>query len=184
MHGGEYALERVAALAVEQERGLEPILARDAGEPLAVGELRGDVAHLVELDVGGDARGRHLDAPGTGERVAGGADGKIVLAPVKLAGREAELAFVVRHHRGGDGGAFLLGADEDTLHRAFLRRGDLPEQGLGVSGERHQCEAGRGKQERFQSHGSSPSKGRRCAGRLRNNRACSHVSACRPMGRI
>ena len=156
MHGGEYALERVAALAVEQERGLEPILARDAGEPLAVRELRGDIAHLVELDVGGGACGGHLDALRARQRVAGGADGDIVFAWIELAGREAELALVVRHYRGGDGRAFLLGADEHAFHHAFRLRGNLAAERLCLSGGRHQCEAGGGKQERFQSHGRLP----------------------------
>ena len=78
---------------------------------------------LVELDVGlGVLGGRNLHRLRSVEHVADGADRDGVVAGLQPLGREAVLALVVGHDRGGDGRAVLLDADEHAFHRAFLGR--------------------------------------------------------------
>src|SRR5262249_59657732 len=91
--------------------------ARQAVEPLAVGELGRDVARLAELDVGlGGRTGGHLGVARPGQRVARGADRDRVLAGRQAVGREAVVALVVGDYRDGDGRAFLPGVDQHTFH--------------------------------------------------------------------
>src|SRR5262249_7766603 len=83
----EDALQRVAARAVGEER-LLLVRAGDAGEPFAVGELRGEIPRLVELEIGlGPARG-DLDRLRPIEDIAGGPDRDRVLARLDAIARE------------------------------------------------------------------------------------------------
>ena len=136
MGRGQHPLQRVAARAVDQEL-LLLVGARNAVEPFRVRQRADDVPRLAELDVGlGGLAGRDGRFLGSGEDVARGADRDVVLAGRQAVGREAEIALVVAGHRNGDGRAFLLGADQNAFHVAFLGRGHHAGQRGGALRER------------------------------------------------
>jgi hypothetical protein len=154
----ENALQGVAADAVGQER-LDPVVAGCAQQPFRVGELADDVLGLLELDVGGRGRaGADIHRLRARQRIAGRPDADGVVAGRQPVGREAELALVVADHRGGDGRAFLPGADQHAFHRAFLGRSDLAAERRGLrlrrgQGHARQCtHETRRCQQGFQSH--------------------------------
>ena len=149
MLGAEDALQRVAAGAADQEL-LLPVGAREAREPFAVGELGGEVAGLVQLEVGLGAAARgDLERLRTIEDVAGRPDRDRVLAGLDPAIGEAVLALVIGHHRGGDGRAFLLQVDQDPFHGRLLGRGYLPGQDLRLgAGQCRNAEACRQRESR------------------------------------
>jgi hypothetical protein len=137
---GQHALERVAAHA-HREKRLLLVGAGKAEQPLPVGELRYQALDFAELEIGrGGVAGGDVDRLGAIELVADGADRDRIFARLHARGREAVAALLVGHHRGGDGRAFLLGADQHALHRALFARGHQPGQGgLRLRAARHQC---------------------------------------------
>ena len=148
--GARDALDGVAADAAEH-RVLLLVGAREAREPFAVRHLRGEVFGLAQLEV--ELR-RLLRGDVDGDRFveveADRANLDRVLAGPDLGGREAVAPLGIAHDRDGDVRAGLLGGDQHALHRAFLRRRDLPRQGLrggGEGGKDRQHQAGRDRSE-------------------------------------
>jgi hypothetical protein len=114
------ALERVAAHAVEQ-LALLLIGARNARQPFAIGQLRGEVCGLAQLEV--QRRGfllRDFDGVVMVHLVADRAHAQDILTWIQLARREAEAAVLAGHDRERDGRAFLGGAHQYPLHGVFL----------------------------------------------------------------
>src|SRR5439155_9676560 len=107
VRGAEDALQGVAAGAAGEEL-LLLVGAGNAGEPFAIGKLRGEIAGLVELEIGLGAARRDLHRLRAIENVAGRPDRDRVLAGIDAAIGKAVFALVVGHHSGGDGRAFLL----------------------------------------------------------------------------
>ncbi len=114
------ALERVAAHAVEQ-LALLLIGAGNARQPFAIGQLRGEVCGLAQLEV--QRRGfllRDFDGVVIVQLVADRAHAQDILTWIQLARREAEAAILAGHYRERDGRAFLGGAHQHPLHGVFL----------------------------------------------------------------
>ncbi len=104
--------------------------ARNAHYPFGIGELAGEIAGLLELDVGGGRPlGHHGRLGGGGDIVADRADREGVVARLQAIFREAEAALRVGGHAGLDDRARLLGAHDHALHGALLVGGDLPGEG-------------------------------------------------------
>ena len=114
------ALERVAAHAVEQ-LALLLIGAGNARQPFAIGQLRGEVCGLAQLEI--QRRGfllRDFDGVVMVQLVADRAHAQDILTWIQLARREAEAAVLAGHDRERDGRAFLGGAHQHALHGVFL----------------------------------------------------------------
>ena len=102
-----------------------------------------DVAGLGELEVGcGSSAGRDVDRLRTDQDCSRPPGWRWCNGRREAIGREAEAALVVAHHRGGDGAAVALGADQNAFHRAFLGRDDLAgeRRRLCTCGRRHERE--------------------------------------------
>jgi hypothetical protein len=145
-----HPFESVAADAAQQ-RVLLLVAAGEARQPFPVGELRGKIFGLAQLEIllrrllrGHVHIGRLL------EIVADRANSQGICAGLELGGRETVGAVGVAHDGDGDGRVGLLGADQHALHRPFLGRGDL-------SAERHRALRA----------------GRRDMGRRENNKGCN-----------
>jgi hypothetical protein len=142
MRGREDALIRVAAGAAEQVV-LHLVGARHAHQPFGIGQRVDEILGVIELEVdlrglaGADARFLR-----SGERIAGGPYGDVVLAGGEPVGREAEIALLVADHRDRDVRAVLLGADHDAFHVAFLGRRDHAGERGGALRERAGRQAG------------------------------------------
>src|SRR6185503_10530553 len=108
-------LERVATIAVEQEP-LLLVRARHARHPFGVGELRGQVARLLEPDVGlGLPIRRNVRSPGCVELVARGARLQRIAPGLEPRGRKRKVALRVGDDADGDRRAVSLGADDHAF---------------------------------------------------------------------
>jgi len=114
------AFQRVAADAIEQLT-LLPIGAGHAGEPFGVRHLRRQIFGFAQSEIGRRRLVcRDRDRAGMIEVVTNGPDAQGILAGLQSGGREGVTAVFVAHHRDGDGGTALLGADQDAFQRALL----------------------------------------------------------------
>ena len=164
VRGARHALERVAADAI-QEQAFLLVGAGHARHPFAVGELRGEVRSLPQLEVerGGLLRG-DLRSGRSLEVVADRADANRVAAGVELRGGKAVAAFLVAHHRDRDRRARPLRADQHALHYAFFGGADFAgERGLrggagGIGGERGAQDRRRDERMCSEAHGRLPGK--------------------------
>ena len=114
------ALERVAAHAIEQ-LALLLIGAGNARQPFAIGQLRGEVCGLAQLEI--QRRSfllRDFDGVVIFQLVADRAHAQDILTWIQLARREAEAAILAGHDRDRDGRAFLGCAHQHPLHGVFL----------------------------------------------------------------
>ena len=148
------ALDGVAADAIGQ-RGFEFVVAGQAVEPFAVGELVGQRVGFRQRDVGG-GRGarRNIGRFRAIEPIADGASRDAVMAGCELVCGEAVNPLRVRHHAGRNITAVKLGADQHAFHDRLLRRGDFAGEGCAAlrlrgGGEQKTGEAARRLQQFF-----------------------------------
>ena len=117
------ALERVAADAAIEEF-LLLVRAREAREPLGVGELRAEVRGLAELELHASAVAvavAELDARRRFELVATSADAERIAPGLEPVGGKCEVADGVRHDANGDRSAVLARAHHHAFERAVGR---------------------------------------------------------------
>ncbi len=161
------ALQRVTAVAIEQ-KFLVFVGARQAQQPFGIGELRGQIARLLELEVGfGHPTRRDVDRIGPVEIVPDGARLERVTTGLQSRRREAEVPLFVADRADRDRRIVLLGADDDPFHRSFLGRSDLAGETRGAlrlrldeigSGRKHErrCDNGPEKQQISNPHFRPP----------------------------
>jgi hypothetical protein len=124
-----HQFERVAVRAPAHV-GLLRVGAGKAGEPFRVGELRRDIARLLQRQVSRRGPPRvDRDGGGTREVVTDRTDVNRVLAWLESPSGKPVPPLLIGDDARRHGGSGLLGADDDALHRAFLDGGDRSDQG-------------------------------------------------------
>src|SRR4029453_832611 len=94
-----------------------------------IGDLRGQVARLFELELGlGDLARGDVDRVGPVEIESDGARLERVMPWLQSRRRKAEAALPVGDHADSDRRIVLPGADDDSFHGPFLGRTDLAGQ--------------------------------------------------------